>query len=146
MNRIIAFSLLLLLTTLISCQKYEDGPAISFRSAETRVTNDWQVLLISKNDIEITSDYEYIHMNFKANGLFEWFYKLSGDPTEYKFEGKDPRWEMATLNSQIKVTYFDEAVGADRLLYFEIFRLTSDELWVNYIEDGDRYSLRMAPR
>ncbi len=151
MNRRISFFLLAVILLFSSaylsgCKKYEDGPVIAFQSRETRVINDWKAFLISKNDIDIKTDFEYVHMSFRENGVFEWFYKLTGNPTEYKFEGKDPRWELATLDEQIKITYLDESVGDDRLLYFDIKRLASDELWINYIDNGDRMSLRLSPR
>jgi hypothetical protein len=151
MNRRIYFFLLAVFMIFSSaflsgCKKYVDGPVISFSSREARVINDWKAVLISKNDIDIASDFEFIHMNFRENGVFEWFFKLTGDPTDYQFEGKNPSWELASLDEEIKISYFDENVGDDRLLYFNILRLAEDELWITYIDNGDRMGLRLSPK
>lgn len=155
MNRRIYFFLLAIFMLfssgfLTACKKYEDGPVLSFSSREARVVNEWEAILISRNDIDIDDEFEYIHMNFREpgnnGGVFEWVYKLTGDPTEYKFEGSGPMWELATLDEQIKITYFDDNLGENRLLYFTIVRLTAEELWINYTDDGDRMALRLVPR
>lgn len=151
MNRRIYFFLLAIFmlfsaSFLTGCKKYEDGPVFAFSSREARVANDWKAVLISKNDIDIASDFEYIHMTFRDNGVFEWVYKMTGDPTEYKFEGENPTWELATLDEEIKIEYFDSSAGDTRLLYFDILRLTEDELWFNYVDQGDRIGLRLSPR
>ena len=143
---LLAVSMLFTSAYLTGCEKYPDGPSISFTSREARVTNNWEAILISKNDIDIKQDFDYINMDFAENGNFTWTFKLPDDPTVYKFEGSNPVWELATLDEQIKISYFDNSVGDNRLLYFTILRLTSDELWINYIDNGDQMSLRLSPR
>lgn len=50
-------SVLLLSLLFSSCQKYEEGPAISFRSAEKRLTGKWEVTQILFNEKDISTGY-----------------------------------------------------------------------------------------
>ncbi|MEM6263442.1 MAG: hypothetical protein AAGI38_13095 [Bacteroidota bacterium] len=126
----------------IGCRKYEDGPTISFRSRSERVMNNWQAVLISRNDIEETQRYDYMHLFFRDNNTFEWKFKERDSVNEEIFLSS---WELATNDLQIKLTYLDETTGQERLLYFDVLRLKEDELWLDYVRDGDYHSIRLAP-
>ena len=139
---LLAFSLLAG-TFFSSCKKYEDGPVISFKSPEARATNNWQAELISRNEIDVTRNYEYMHMDLKSGGEFVWTAKLIDDAQDSTFNGT---WEMATLDQQIKVDYIDPVSFEPRLLYFDIRKLKSDQMWLDYIWKGNKYALRLIPR
>ncbi|MDB4285990.1 lipocalin family protein [bacterium] len=141
-----------LTSILTSCNRYPDGPGISFRSKEERVTNTWQAQLISRNELDETKDYEYMTLNFNSNGTFEWVAKKIGDNEEKL----STTWELASADNQIKLSYNDGSpVNPDKLLYFDISRLKEDELWIDYVgtmeedgvflTDGDNFSLRLIP-
>ena len=139
-------ALMLVLGSLLpACKKYDEGPVLSFTSREERVINTWQAQIISRNDIDETVEYEYMYLTFQSSGVVEWTYKRLDEPSEFKF-GSNPKWELATLDEQIKVTYVDDVIFSDRLLYFDILRLKEDELWLDYVFDGDNHSLRLIPR
>lgn len=51
--------LTLILTMFAACSKYEDGPWISFRSPEKRITSHyWDVESFKKNDIDFTAEWK----------------------------------------------------------------------------------------
>lgn len=133
---------LVLMMTGGACQRYEDGPLVSLRSREQRVINNWKAFLISRNDLDETYKYDQLFINFKSNKDFEWIVKLSGQP-ETTLTGK---WELASLDQQVKLSYTDPVTFEARLLYFDIIRLTEAESWMNFIRDGDLYRLRLSPR
>ena len=136
------FPLYLLLIIFFSCSSEQINQLPEEQSA-TKV--EASPIVMTANDIDIASDYEYIEMNFMENGKLLWKYKLTGDPTEYNFEG-DPEWELATLDEEIKITYFDDNAGDERLLYLNVLRLTADEFWFTYIDNGDRIGIHLNPK
>lgn len=51
------FALALILVTLFSCSKYEDGPWISFRSAENRIIGKWKVEYFEVDGVDVTQQW-----------------------------------------------------------------------------------------
>lgn len=47
-----------MLTLFLSCQKYEEGPAFSLRSAENKLTGLWEITELIVDDINYTSTYK----------------------------------------------------------------------------------------
>ena len=47
----------LIIVLFASCNKYEDGPSVSFRSAEKRLTGKWGISQILFNDKDISLGY-----------------------------------------------------------------------------------------
>lgn len=56
-NLIKSFVLLLSVIALASCSKYEEGPLISFKSAEKRLLGLWEITEMKVNDIDMISNY-----------------------------------------------------------------------------------------
>ena len=124
-----------------SCRKYEDGPTISFISKTERVSNNWKVVSLFRNDIDETNDWAKYNMNFTKEGKITWTTQLEGG-TEVVQTGT---WELASVKEQIKITFDekDPVSGLTRLLYMDILRLTEDELWISFLTEGDYYDLRL---
>lgn len=51
------FALALILFTAIGCGRYEDGPCISFRSAENRIIGKWKVEYFEVDGVDITQQW-----------------------------------------------------------------------------------------
>lgn len=143
---------LLAVSLLFGCQRYEDGPVISFKSRTTRVENNWKANVFSRNDLNELDQYEY--MNVAITGTqFTWQAKPIGEDTVYTF---DATWELASLDRQIKTTFLSPVTNEEALLYFDIFRLKDDELWLEYVGTkslelpftltNNRYVLRLDPQ
>jgi hypothetical protein len=54
----------------ISCKKYEDGPAISLRSAEKRLTGKWRVSSLLYNEKDITVSYYASHFDLYPFNIY----------------------------------------------------------------------------
>lgn len=50
-------SIFFLIIVSVSCNKYEDGPSVSFRSAEKRLTGKWEISKILFNEKDISLGY-----------------------------------------------------------------------------------------
>lgn len=123
------------------CKRYENGPVISFKSRSARVENTWQANLFSRNDLDETHLYEYIHMTFTETQL-TWTVKLK-DVNEIVMTAS---WELASLDRQIKLSNITPEITGRDLLYFDISKLKDDELWLEYIMDNDQFQIRLSPQ
>jgi hypothetical protein len=137
---------------LVGCKRYEDGPVLSFKSRTERVKNNWQANVFSRNDLNELDQYDYINVTITDNQfLIE--AKPKDDTLILSF---DAAWELASLDRQIKTSFTSSVTGEDALLYFDIFRLKEDEMWLEYVGTkaldlpyavtNNRYILRLEPR
>lgn len=106
--------------TQTSCSKYEDGPAISFRSSTARLTNHWKFSKVTFNSNDISS---------KFSG-YEWEIMEDGTFKEYvnSIQTQSGTW---TLDGTLFLKYSDG--NLDR---FNVKRLTKNELTVYLLDIG----------
>ena len=121
-----------------SCQKYPDGPAISFITKLERVSNDWEVKEARRGGENVTDDYDeyslYINKDYSAR--LEATYSFNDATFIYQTDGT---WEF---NNDKEELYFDfEDDDADGFYY--ILKLERDELWIEDKDDGTE--LRFEP-
>jgi hypothetical protein len=132
-NALIVSFLLVLMGT--SCQKYEDGPLISFRSPEKRLIRKWELANTYKNGYD----------NFTNNGSFFEFKKngeFSGGSTDYAtFEMKEytGTWRFVNDKKIIECTGTVHATLGDSaaVINYAISQLRSSDLWLtqNFYSD-----------
>ena len=137
---------------LVGCKRYEDGPVLSFKSRTERVKNDWKANVFSRNDLNELDEYDYIHVTV-TNDQFLIEAKPKDDTIVHRF---DATWELASLDRQIKTSFDSPVTGQEALLYFDIFKLKEEELWLEYVGTkalelpftvtNNRYILRLEPR
>ena len=106
--------------TQTSCSKYEDGPAISFRSSTARLTNHWKFSKVTFNSNDISS---------KFSG-YEWEIMEDGTFKEYvnSIQTQSGTW---TLDGTLILKYADGTL--DR---FNVKRLTKNEMTVYLLDIG----------
>ncbi len=106
--------------TQTSCSKYEDGPAISFRSSTARLTNHWKFSKVTFNSNDISS---------KFSG-YEWEIMEDGTFKEYvnSIQTQSGTW---TLDGTLILNYSDG--NLDR---FNVKRLTKNEMTVYLLDIG----------
>ena len=129
-----------------SCRKYDDGPSFSLRSKVSRVTNNWNADIVARNNIDETEFYDTYNMVFDDKedsdgrmGL-TWTIKRR-DMADSVITA---RWELASVNEQIKLTMTDfPTVGETALLYIDILRLEEDAMWLRFLTDGDYYNVQL---
>ncbi|MEO0472110.1 MAG: hypothetical protein AAF206_20965 [Bacteroidota bacterium] len=140
------FSLVLLSMAVISssCNRFEDGPGISFQSAVNRISNTWRVKEAALNGADITPQFESDFFTFDDNGVFETldaarlihlppYTQDTIIPT--KGEGE---WDFVD-RSHIEILYnyrfrdpYNTSVNYvdERYEFWEVTRLSADELWL----------------
>ena len=120
----------MLATGLVGCNKYEEGPAISFRSAASRVENNWAPKVILEDGEDITYFFQDFSMNLTEDGRFVITDKDDLDSTVTQ-EGF---WSLENDNESLQFIYTNPPISPDRVT-FSIQKLRHDEMWL--LEDRD---------
>jgi hypothetical protein len=125
----VGFSLFLM----TGCQKYDEGPAISFRTRTERVSNTWKVDNYKVNGTDVTSLVSSYNETFTKGGgySYEWG-EISGAGT-WKFQNKDEEIALTGTDNQ-----------NDHVLY--ILKLEEKQFWYYYISDGDRHEFHLVEK
>lgn len=113
-----------------SCKKYEDGPAISFRSRAERVANNWKVDSYRINDNDQTtlvSGYKEAYTK-EGNYSYTWG-SLSGTGT-WSFRNKDKEIRLLGNTNQ-----------EDHNLF--ILKLEEKAFWYYYMDGNDKHELHL---
>jgi len=150
--------LVLFLIIFSSCKKYNEGPAISLRSKEKRLCQEWEMEKIELNGITDTDDeFSYYYWDIHKDGTINIRVRFVDEPGEETMEFE---WEWINDKKGIKITnqygkkesspYFyklfknNSSVNDDGAIEFEIKRLKYDELIVEFEEFSDKYRLEFG--
>lgn len=116
--------------TLQGCGKYEDGPAFSLKTKNSRLTGEWS--LVSLNG-QVLEDGEYITFEFEKDGdfVFSYGYEDGGFTETYKYAGS---WDWVSGKESLIMS-----ITGGEILNFEVQRLTSSELNMQYISPYGGY-------
>ena len=153
------FSIILLSVFFISCNKYEDGPSISFRSPEKRLTGQWEIKAILFNDLDISLGYfssklESYPFSIYSDWSREYFIGISHTNGEIIAKSKlqindkknrltfslipEPPYEI------ISNDIFCTIPALSTINEWKILRLKNDELWISTDFDTNNYELRFT--
>lgn len=124
------FSLGALFLTLSSCQKYEDGPSISFRTRTARLSNRWVVDNYKINGSDYTSLTSSYDETFSKSGAYSYTWSLFSGSGTWAFQNNDMEIKLTGNNNH-----------SSRTLY--ILKLEAKSFWYYYTEDGDRHEFHM---
>ena len=120
----------LLIATLQSCQKYEDGPFLSIRSKSERISNSWVVDNYKIDGSDYTSLVSNYEETFSKNGAYSYSWNVfSGSGT----------WALQNNNMEIKLTGDDD--HSSRTLY--ILKLEEKSFWYYYTKDNERHEFHL---
>lgn len=124
--------------TLSSC-KYEDGPFISLRSKEERVTNVWVIDKAFDNGTDVTSDYEQYELNLDKDRNANLTSKYSSGNITFSFTTKG-NWVFENKKNDIRFDFDDD----DADMVYEILRLKENEFWIK--EKGGSRELQLKSK
>jgi len=120
--------LIILVGAFTGCQKYKDGPLISFASKEERVSNTWIVEKAYADNADVSKDYDQYEIYLANDGDAELsaHYTVFGVTYSSKTSGS---WNFTNDKSNILINYSDDSQDAE----YQILRLTEQELWLQEI-------------
>lgn len=120
----VLFAAMLILGT--SCNRYEDGPSISFRSKKARMTNTWKIVAASDANDDVTLGYAGITWTFNKDGSY-----TCGGKTAADFEPNETgKWEFGKIDGKKKTQLIISTDGVVTPKKWIITRLKNDELWL----------------
>lgn len=125
-----ALVMLTLATLVISCGKYEEGPAFSLLTKKSRLSEEWVIEEVEYNGADVTAD-------FKTEVGETFVLEIEKDG-EYRTEGPNPdkgSWELGEDKDDI---FFQSDADGSVEVSYRILRLKSKELWMKHTEtNGD---------
>lgn len=113
-----------------SCQKYENGPAISFRSRAERVANTWKIDNYKVNDNDLTSLVTDYRETFSKDGNYSYTTGSTAGTGSWTFQNKDTEIKLVGITNQESHTLF-------------IQKLEEDEFWYYYMDGTDKHELHL---
>lgn len=130
--------LFIVIISLSSCSKYEDGPLLSLRTKTTRLTGKWEVVEEKINGSTQSEDNTPSIYEFDKD--FDYKETHTSNGVIVISEGT---WDFAEKKEKIRITYNNNDVEE-----FTILRLTNEELWVeqkrtDFTGDTDIYTYKM---
>jgi hypothetical protein len=127
---------------LASCGKYEDGPAISLRTKDQRLCNEWQVSSAMQNGVDKTSDFNAAFAGYLLDIRKDETYTLSYSPFSLGQVNDAGRWEWMSDKMEVRFTN-----GDNESTQYHILRLKEKELWVRFNDDnGDEWEVHLVPK
>jgi len=143
---------------LASCGKYDEGPAVSFRSPEKRLAGLWEFSSINIDGVEYISDY-FIYLTYlrlSISGTKEELFVVLVEDNQ----GSAPMSSsLLTLNSKcteltfglpVSPLYFDETENFYSLIpalaaenTWSIQRLAANEMWISTTFQEKPYALQL---
>jgi len=129
------------LLMLSACGKYEDGPAISLRTKEHRLVNNWQVSSAYQNGTDKTSDFNAAYAGYLLDIRKDDTYTLQYSPFSIGQVNDHGTWAFTDDKMQVRFTDSDGDVTV-----YTILRLKEKELWVRFMDGSDEWEVHLVPK
>ena len=112
--------LIIVITSLFSCKKYEEGPIFSLRTKKSRLVNEWKLLdAIAGIDL---------YWKFEKNG------KCTQTINSLSFDGT---WNFEDNKESLAITFNGKTESSP------IIKLTKDELWLKDLQGN---TVKLIPK
>lgn len=120
-------------STIISCNKYQDGPSVSFRSRTQRVANTWKVDNYKVNGNDFTSLVQGYTETFSKDGNYSYSWGIINGTGKWAFQNSD---------SEIKINGTDNQ-SSETLV---ILKLEEKQFWYYYMDGSDKKEFHMVQK
>ncbi|HOY31777.1 MAG TPA: hypothetical protein PKW80_07850 [Bacteroidales bacterium] len=139
-----------------SCNKYEDGPAVSLRSAEKRLTGKWEVTDILFDEKNISTGFFSSHLELYPFSIYsdwggDYFISISHTDgnlianSDLILNEKKDKITFAMLPlapyESISTDIFCTVPVLSKSTEWKILRLKNDELWISTDFSAGNYEL-----
>lgn len=139
-NAIILSLALSLLLAASGCKKYEQGPALSFRSKTQRIANTWKLGKVLEAGTDKTVDYKNLFQDWQNALTTENKYTLTYSTIFGKYS-ETGNWTLTDNDSKIT---FDPDGSADNYTW-TILKLKEKEAWVKGTLNNKEVELHLIP-
>jgi hypothetical protein len=137
MKKTVLFSALALmaLVNMTSCRKYEEGPNISLRKKEARVTNNWRVESAQLNGNEVSLDPYWAKQKhyFYRDGKY---IVTIIDPVTLEARNLQGNWQLYDDDRKIALTTKNFSGNIDSTTDYNILKLYNKQFWIRKTDNS----------
>lgn len=137
-NHIILTCIFILAVMTQSC-KYEEGPALSLRSKNSRAVNAWVIDQVFENGNDKTEEYKNTFVNYKAELKDDDTYIIQYRPFNISDYTEKGTWQFSDDKLKIEFTPENQKEGNP----WKILRLKEHEAWIVQQINGKEVELRL---
>lgn len=115
-----------------SCSKYEEGPLISLRSRNERVSNTWKVENYKVDGKDLTSLVTNYKETFTKGGAYSYSWGSINGSGTWAFQNNDMEIKLVGVDNQSSHTLI-------------IQKLEEKSFWYYYMEGNEKHELHLVP-
>lgn len=121
------------MSSIQSCNKYEDGPIFSVRSRAARVANTWKVDNYKVNDTDYTSLVAGYTETFSKDGNYSYTWSALAGTGSWDFQNNDMEIKITGITNQ-----------SDQVLH--ILKLEEKQFWYYIMDGSDKKEYHMVQK
>ena len=121
--------------TITSCRKYEEGPGISLRKKEARVTNNWRIESAQLNGLEVSLDPLWAKQKHYMYRDGKYIITII-DPVTLEARNLQGGWSLYDHDRKIALTTKNFSGNIDSTNDFSILKLYEKQLWLRKTDNS----------
>lgn len=118
-----------------SCRKYEEGPNISLRKKEARVTNNWRIESAQLNGNEVSLDPYYAKQKHYMYRDGKYILTII-DPVSLEARNLQGTWTLYDNDRKIALTTKNFSGNIDSTNDFNILKLYNKQFWIRKTDNS----------
>jgi hypothetical protein len=130
---------------LLSCNHYEYGPNVSFRTKKGRLSNEWKVNIAFKNGIEMTDSLQKFEISFEKDGKVKKTNIYTTSNGTDSLVTQTGLWEFDNDAENVLILLADR-FGITESHIWRILKLTKDEFWFEEIVNSDLHEYHLVEK
>ncbi len=119
---------LMMVISMFSCKKYEDGPCFSLRSRNERLINTWRIDKVYENGADKTTDYQNAFVNYKLILASNHEYTLTYRPFNLTNYTETGDWIMSSNETAVSFSVKSGGTSGSPSQW-KLLRLKEKEVW-----------------
>ncbi|MEZ5047054.1 MAG: hypothetical protein R2831_08675 [Chitinophagaceae bacterium] len=128
--------ILVAITSFVACRKYEEGPNISFRTKNARITNNWRIESALVQGVEKSLDPYYAKQKhyFYSNGDYV---VTIIDAVTLEAENLQGNWTFFDNDKKVALTIRKPITQKDSTTEYHILKLYNKQLWLRKTDNTE---------
>ncbi len=132
------FFAFVLVVSISSCRKYEEGPNVSLRTKKARVTNNWKYESAQVNGVEVSLDPYYAKQKhyFYRDGKY---IQTIIDPITLEARNIQGTWALYDNDRKIAITTKNFSGNIDSTSDYNILKLFEKQMWLRTVDNSREF-------
>jgi len=134
----VLFFAFVILISISSCRKYEEGPNVSLRTKKARITNNWKYESALVNGVEVSLDPYYAKQKhyFYRDGKY---IQTIIDPITLEARNLQGNWTLYDNDKKIAITVKVPPANLDSTMDYNILKLFEKQMWLRTTDNSREY-------